>query len=298
MTGELADRTAGDTQETSVPDIDTPTDALTPTEALDRKRDALARMPETEILRPPGLDALAAASVVMGSLPRIERHRAALVEMFGERAVVWLDDLPVTARATMQASVAVTAAASDADLRDSHALVLADHSLLVTDADALANRKLIDRARIDAGRSTQGYRTTASSTLVLVSVLHEHWDAIAGKTPLTHAELDAIAARAHDMIRRLAEREMGATRFDAIELRARALSMLLRSYGEVRRMVAFVRFWEGDADAIAPSPWTARRRGRRSSTSGADPAPTAGVVPPPQLPAPVTPVDGGGPVEP
>jgi hypothetical protein len=44
-----------------------------------------------------------------------------------------------------------------------------------TDADALANRGLLERGRVDAGRPSQGYRTTVTSTLVLIALLRERW---------------------------------------------------------------------------------------------------------------------------
>jgi hypothetical protein len=242
--------------------------------ALDRKRELLAQMAPADIFRNPGLDPSWAAGVVVGSLPRIEKHRDALAERFGAEGVAFLDDLPIIAYATEQANVELAASDSDSDLSAMHEELAEDHQLLLTDADALANRKLIERARVDAGRAVQGYRTLVTSTLVLVSLFRERWGALSGKTPVTAQEIDAIEKRAQRMLQRINEREQGSSRLPAAELRVRALSRLIRTYGEVRRMLTYVRWWEEDADTIAPSLWANRRaRGRTVEEVVAQPAP-------------------------
>jgi len=61
------------------------------------------------------------------------------------------------------------------------------------------------------------------------------------------------------------DRDHGVSRSPGLELRIRALSMLLHSYDEVRREVGYLRWHQGDADALAPSPYT--RLGSRSHGS-------------------------------
>lgn len=258
-----------------VPEPTTPPDAPTLKAALDAKRDMLARLPATEAVAPANLDASAAASIVSGSLRRILQHRDGIAAQFGDAGVIIVDDLQTLTYATMQACIEHDAADSASDLRVHHESVLEDHNLLVDDADALSNRKLIERSRIDAGRPIQGYRTTARSTLVLVALFREHWSAVEGKTPLTAADLDRIEQNAQSMLMRLDEREQRASRLPSAELRARALGVLAKSYGEVRRMIGYVRFWEDDADTIAPSLWSGRRRGKGDGPSddGEEPTP-------------------------
>lgn len=65
------------------------------------------------------------------------------------------------------------------------------------------------------------------------------------------------------MLTTLGEREQGASRVPAAELRLRALTDLVRRYDEIRRMVSYLRWNEGDADDIAPSLY-ARRPGRKA----------------------------------
>ena len=259
--------------------------------ALDRMRPLLERMPPTKIGEA-GIDAARAATVVVGSLPRIEKHRPALEAQFGEHASLHLDELPIIAYATRQADIELTAADSASDLSERFAPLTADHQLLLTDADALANRGLLDRGRVDAGRSSHGYRTTVLSTLVLIALLRERWEDVEDVTPLTTGELDACESRAQAMLELLDEREQGSTRLPAVELRERALKRLIRTYGEVRRMLTYVRWWEDDADAIAPSPWAGRRKARKKVVEKVV-APVVISPEPPVLPPPADPSDSG-----
>lgn len=137
-----------------------------------------------------------------------------------------------------------------------------EHSLLLTDAEALAKRKLLDPDRIDQGRPVLGYRALVTSTLVLVALMRERFDAISHKTPTTLADLDRIGGKAKRMLRQLDMREQEKVRMLAHELRARAMTHLIRTYSQVRRNITYVRWDEGDAEAIAPSLWSGRRSGK------------------------------------
>jgi hypothetical protein len=261
--------------------------------ALDQLRPELELMPPEEISRLPGLDPQAATAIAMGSIGRIAKHREAIGAQFGEEGLRLFDALKTVVYAAEQACIVYGGAETDSDLSELHARTLEDHRLLVTDADALANRGLLDRGRIDAARSILGYRTTVTSTLRLVALKTEHWSVIEGKFPLTKQELDQIEERAQHFLERLNEREHGASRLPALELRTRALSKLSRSYGEVRRMLTYTRWWEEDADEIAPSLWSGRRRVRNTIETN-EPV----LVTEPVAPIPNTPNNGGGPFTP
>ncbi|AKF10494.1 hypothetical protein [Sandaracinus amylolyticus] len=262
--------------------------------ALDSKRDLLERMPEPEIFRTHRLDAATAAGVVIGSLPRIAQHRDAIAAQFGREGAGFLDDLPIVARATLQANVELTASDAMSDLADMAADVAEEHKLVFTDAEALANRKLLDRSRVETGRPVQGYRTVATSTLVIVSLFREHWSAVRNKTPLTREDLDRVEKKAELLLQRLDEREQGSTRLPAAELRTRAISLLVSTYGEVRRMITYVRWWDEDADTIAPSLWSGRRRGSRNEVVVEPTDPTEPETPVTPIPTP-GPMNGDGP---
>ena len=270
--------------------VDAP-DPVALKEALDRMRATLEAMPLAEAVQH-ALDPTRSAGVVVGSLPRIEKHRAAMQAQFGDSAITYLDELPIIANATIQADIELTAADSASDLSERFVQVTEDHQLLLTDAEALANRKLLDRARVDAGRPAQGYRAKVKSTLVLIALLRERWEDVKDHTPLTLEELAAIEARAQASLKLLDEREHGSTRLPAEEIRTRALARLVRTYGEVQRMLTYVRWWEGDAEAIAPSLWAGRRKaGTRVIEEVVVAPPVSPVLP--VLPPPADPTEGG-----
>lgn len=253
--------------------------------ALDERRPSLLAMNEQDVDRQPKVDASVAAEIVIGSAPRIAHHRPAIVAQFGDEAGTLVDELPVVALATKQADVELTAAAVNADLGPLEADMRAEHQLLLTDAQALANRKLIEPQRLDAARGTMSYRQLIHSTLVLVALFREHWAAIESHTPMTTADLDRCEQKATRMLTTLGEREQGASRVPAVELHFRALTDLVRRYDEVRRMVSYLRWREGDADEIAPSLY-ARRAGRKAqdeSTPSTDVSPAAPAAPAPAV---------------
>ncbi|UJR83829.1 hypothetical protein [Sandaracinus amylolyticus] len=263
----------------------------TPKEALDRKRELLASVQPSELPSVLGLEPSAAAGIVMGSLPRIAKHRAAIGAQFGEDGLAIIDDLLVVAHAAVQADVELTASDSASDMAEPFAELAQDHKLLLTDCDSLANRKLLDPARVDLGRPLQGYRTVITSTLVLVALLRESWATVRGKTPLTVEDIDRAERRATGLLHRLNAREQGSTRLPAADIRARALGLLVKTYGEARRMLSYVRWWEGDADTIAPSLWSGRRRstgsrGTDTPPAGEDTQPATPIVPIP-TPGPI-----------
>jgi hypothetical protein len=240
-------------------------DAETPAlkSALEERRPFLLAMPEEDIERQPKVDASVAAEAVIGCAPQIASQRAALVARFGAEAGTLVDELLTVARATKQADVELTAAAASGDLSGLETELRAEHALLLTDGQSLANRKLLDPQRLEPARSTLGYRTLIHNTLVLVSLLREQWGDIKDFTPIKEADLERAEAKALHMLTVLGEREAGTTRVPAAELRFRALSALVHHYDEIRRMVSFVRWHEGDADEIAPSLYV-RRPGRRA----------------------------------
>jgi hypothetical protein len=265
-------------------------EAPPPKTALDERRPFLLAMPEQTVERQPKVDASVAAEIVLGSAPQIAHHKAAIVAQFGAAAGTTIDELPMVALATKQADVELSAAAVNGDLGPMEADLRAEHTLLFTDAQSLANRKLLDPQRLEAARGTLSYRQLIHSTLVLVALLREHWPAIADQTPIKAADLDRTEEKATRMLTTLGEREQGATRVPAAELRLRALTDLVTRYDEVRRMLTYLRWHEGDVDEIAPSLYARRAVGRRAQDDASATTTPAATAPAATTPAaPVAP---------
>jgi hypothetical protein len=60
---------------------------------------------------------------------------------------------------------------------------------------------------------------------------------------------------------------------DPSEVRARAMTLLMRAYDDCRRAITYVRWSEGDADVIAPAIKRKVARVKREGSTGETPTP-------------------------
>lgn len=240
-------------------------------EALDAERADLLAMREEHILRDARLDFAAAASVAEASMELLAPFRAPLAEQFGPVANATLDATIRAARAVKQANIEVQRVQSGTDLTELGKEVARHHLLLITDAQSLVNRGLIPEAELAPARDTHGYQATVLSVGVLVSTLQAYWPTIEGQTPLKKDDISRAMQAAERLSATLQNRDHGVARSPALELRTRALSKLLRTYDEVRRMMTFLRWHQDDADTFVPSLWAATRGRRRTEISPSEP---------------------------
>lgn len=234
--------------------------------ALEQLRDELERMPESDVVATPGLDASRAIAIAMGSLARLREHRDAVARELGESRATALDRLPLVVYAAAQASFEVPRREPGRDLAAVGAEVAEEHGVLLADAGTLVRRRLLDAALVDQCRATLGYLTLVGSTVRLATLFRDHWPRISERTGTTLDDLARAEGKAQELVRLVTERRSKKRgRTPARELRARAMTELLRTYSEVRRMIAFVRHREGDVDVIVPSLWSQRRSARRGA---------------------------------
>lgn len=113
--------------------------------------------------------------------------------------------------------------------------------------------------RSRAGRAT---RTRQGDLLQLVAALRQSWERIEGRTCVERSELDEAEADANELMTRAGILARQGASAEAADLRARAFSLMASTYDEVRRLVAYLRWHEGDAERIAPS-FVGRPRGKR-----------------------------------
>jgi hypothetical protein len=242
--------------------------ALTPWAALEVVRAELKAMASNEVIRKAPVDAAFAVEIAESASISLVRHRPALEAEVGPRATERLESLVVSARALkqahllhQQAKVWGEFAAERADLRERYRAML--------DAGrTLATRGLLRQAELRPKKSIQGYRGLADAVLVLATLFRTRWEELGPSSAVTLEEVEAAARVAQDLIVALAYRDHQVDLAAAADLRDRAMTRLFRDYEEVRRMVTFVRWYERDADELAPSFFAARaRRSRRSKKS-------------------------------
>lgn len=108
---------------------------------------------------------------------------------------------------------------------------------------------------------------------------------------LSRADVEQASADAEAFLTALGIRNQPDSGKLEAQLRDRAYTVLVRTYDEVRRLLAFLRWEEGDADRIAPSLFAGRSARKREAVPTGD-MPTEESASP-LAPPPATPVRPG-----
>lgn len=267
------------TQDTSNPGsviLETPEQALMLESGFKRIEHVVRAVP-LDRLEPVNLDIPATVQIVLGAYPEIIQHRSVLATL-GTFDIANVDNLRDNACALGHTHVKYrTAGGVVDDVPSLAAECLEIRDRFETDGQALAKRKHIDPTRVAKIKGGNSYRMIAYDILGQVELFKENWPAIEGKTGLTMAEIDDAALKANRLLSAMGIRDQSTPAAnEAAVLRQQAYTLLVRSYGETRDALIFVRRAIGDVDDIAPSLFAGR--GRR---------PVEEVVP---TPPPATPV--------
>lgn len=220
------------------------------------------------------LDVGRAVAVALGAIPHLRTFRPAMQKELPKHPIVLLDKLETYALAAWYAHLlASPPAGGDAPVKKllEEATPLRE-SLLVA-AEALAHRGHVDAARVASIRSGLGYVDMAGDLVALAALFLESWAKLSTKTAIELGEVQRAAVLGPELLAALGERGQpldvpGAE--GAAERRLRAFALFVRAYDACRRAVAYLRWDEDDADAIAPSLFKGRGGGRRSSEPSVD----------------------------
>lgn len=142
---------------------------------------------------------------------------------------------------------------------------------LLRAAELLAQFGMMPEARTERIRSGLGHHDLAADLVQLARLFDEAWPEVEQRSPVTREMVDRACGLGADLQAALGTEDAARQRNPVGQLRAAALSLLLERYEELRRAISYLRWHEGDADEIAPSLYTARRRPRASRPD--DPAP-------------------------
>ena len=238
---------------------------------LDARRVVLRAMPERAITRRLALDLVTVSTMASRAVSAVTPHREALVARFGPEVSTLLESLEITSRAARQAEVErVNEENGTSDLAALHAEVVSTYQRLVIDAKSLVLRGFLRKERLVSRHDLKSYEGALQSLLRLVGLFRDSWDALEPHTPVVVEDLDHAERVCDRMGSALAGRHSRAAR-EARETRTRALSLLVREYEELRRMISFVRWFDGDADRIVPSLYVGRGgRGKKKNTEPRD----------------------------
>jgi hypothetical protein len=258
-------------------------------EALNRVRAEMQGLDESQYLTV-NLEILAATSTALGAMPEIKQLRAEIAEELPKFDLTQLDKVETYALAAMQAhTVYLGAYTAPECIPGLVEQAIAMRELLLTDATALAKRGLLSSAKLAELKGTNGHRNSASDLLTLANMFRANWQAIAPKTAVTEAELDRAEILGDQIITALGYKEQApAILADVAVERTQAYTLFMRAYDQLRKAVNYLRWDEGDADAIAPSLYAGRSNGRRKTGSETTEPPAATASSVVASPAPTT----------
>jgi hypothetical protein len=156
------------------------------------------------------------------------------------------------------------AEAEDLDTATTRVLTQASdlRALLMADAAALCKRGFLKPSDLGRVKGLKGYDNTAQDLASIRSFLLPLWPAIRGKSAVTLADLNLITVLVAKLGCTGGVRKYGSpTLAFATDERARAFTLLVKTYTEVRRTIAYLRAAEGEIDSLMPMIWSRPRRG-------------------------------------
>ncbi|WP_437816579.1 hypothetical protein [Sorangium sp. So ce1078] len=237
-------------------------------------------LPEIDALSPDrliaiNLDIPRMVSQVLGVLPGLLALRSDIAERLQKHDVALLDRLETYALAAWYAHLVwLSSGGAENALKPLLEEAVPLRENLLSDAEALARRGLLDAETVAEIRAGQGHIDTANDLVALSALFSGSWSEIAGKTAATEEEVKRAGEIGPQLLAALGVREhgKGPGPTEAADKRARAFALLVHAYDQTRRAVAYLRWNEGDADTIAPSLYKGRG-GRPASSSDTAAAP-------------------------
>lgn len=222
------------------------------------------------------IDIPQAVSTVLGVLPKIGALREVMVVNLPNHPMKTFDKLGTYALAAWYTHLLTLPAASPSSpikpLLEEAGPLRED---LLSDAEALARRKLIDASVVSDIRAGQGNIDIANDLVALSALFSNNWDEVQGKTAATKEEVERAGKLGPLILAALGMREQGAivAPAEAAAKRAQAFTLFMRAYDETRRAVSYLRWRERDADDLAPSLY--KGRGRRGGAAAEEVGETA-----------------------
>jgi hypothetical protein len=193
--------------------------------------------------------------------------------------------LKTYADALWQAEALLKMALTSSELPELFTSALKLRERLITDAQSLAARGVIDGAVLAELKGDSGYANVSLDLLALGTALGENVPEVVANSAIKQADIDQAINLGVELSNAVHQRDIDPAAIEkAADDRARAFTLLAEAYDELRRVLSFLRWKDGDADTLAPSLFV-RKKGKRASV---EPAPTPAPEPVP-VPAPSPP---------
>lgn len=217
----------------------------------------LLALPAAEVRRVT-VDVPHAVSIALGALPRINALRTEWAERLPRHSLQSLDALKAHAFAAYYAHLmTLPEAHSDVEKKAllDEAKPLRDR--LFVSAELLGKLGLVNKRLVDEIRSGRGHVDLAGDLIALAALFTDAWEHIEDKTAVTSDEVERAGSLGAELIVLLSVVPRPKPQvLSPSELRARAFTLLWRTYEDCRHAVGYLRFAEGDAEKMTPSLFT------------------------------------------
>ncbi|WP_437569526.1 hypothetical protein [Sorangium sp. So ce542] len=249
--------------------------------APDEAAEAFAQIePELDRIEkvvPINVDIPRAVAVAVGAVPHLKALRARFVDELPRFPIEALDKLMSYALGAWYAHLLALPAGPGQEglkrLLDEASALRAD---LLVAAEALAHKGFVDAGRVAEIRSGNGHLDTANDLVALAALFGESWGAVKHKTTVEWSDVERASKLGPELLVALGARNQPGVpapkAADPADRRARAFTLLVRAYDQCRRGVTYLRWIEGDYDAIAPSLFAGRGGARRGAPAKEEPA--------------------------
>ncbi len=251
-----------------------------------RVRAELEAMPD-EQLETPNVSVPIAVTTVQAAVPALRSLRGEFAEQLPHFDLASFDALLdyANALAHLQSENLRTPKRSS-ELRTAYESALQFREIFRDAGRLLAKLGLVEGKLFESTGSDLGYRVVGYELKALCAELAALPPEVAARTPITAEQIARGKTVALMLLDGVAEKERLSVDDDSVaKQRRRAFTRMTRAYEEVRRAVIYLRWYEGDADAFAPS-YFAARGGSGTGRKSEEDAP---LVPPPQPAAPLSP---------
>ncbi len=253
-------------------------------------KDLLASVPDSD-LTPINLDVMNLVTTVTGACHNILALREQLAQLPGFD-VAKLDRLPTLAYALGFTHTRYFGALTPVGPVSALAATVARYrDLFVHGIVGLQQRELIPADAMRDFVGGKAFKVAAFETVAAANMLREQPPEVFALAGVTAEELTLGCGFAGELTEQLGVREQVPAGVSSVAReRQQAYTLVLRDYDQARRAVTYLRWSQGDADAIAPSLYAGRSR--RSEQPEPQPSPQ------PAPNAPMTPSLGDEPTQP
>lgn len=233
-------------------------------DAHERWLSAMEALPKEQVITALNVDPMNVVTLVSGCIDRIVALKEQAARLLPHADLSVFDNVESLVLALGYAAARHKAASAPAlSLEELSGKLVDLHEVFRGECALAVKRGLLPAQPLRQLRGTKGHRNQAADVLMMVALLRDNWSRIKDRTGLTAEEVDEGEMYADQLLTAIGERAMApATASLTLDLRQRAYTLFMRAYEEIRRIVTYLRWYEGDADLIAPTVYASRKKGK------------------------------------